>query len=76
MSTSPKKRIRSIAFGIAATACLLVPVTVSPGQGLEPNNACADGTCCRELNSVCSGEGETMLHHYQTLGGCTNLRTN
>lgn len=74
MSTSRTKTIRRVTVAVAATACLLIPVTVSPGQGIESNDACADESCCRELNSVCTGGGATMLHHYKSLGNCGTQR--
>jgi hypothetical protein len=69
MSVPQKKLIRRITLAIA-TVGLLVPVTVSPGQGIERNDACADGSCCRELNSVCLKDGSSTMHYYQSDGAC------
>lgn len=70
MSVPQKKVIRSIALVIASIG-LFVPVTVSPSQGIQGNEACADGKCCREMNSVCLQDGTSTIHHYQTDGSCS-----
>lgn len=59
-----KKLIRRVTFTVAALA-LLIPVTVSPGQGIDGNEACAGPTCCRELLSLCSMDGKTTIDHYK-----------
>lgn len=72
--TASQKTFARVSAGILAVAALLAPVTVSPSQGISGNEACADGSCCRELNSVCSRDGNTSLHHYQSLGPCTSKK--
>ena len=75
MTTSQKKIIRRVTFAVA-TIGLLVPVTVSPGQGIEGNEACASGTCCREMLSVCLIDGNSTTHYYQAADGvCAPVRT-
>lgn len=68
MTTLQRKLIRScaVAFGVIA---LMIPVTVSPNQGIDANDACANGQCCRELMSVCSSDGTSTTHYYQSATG-------
>lgn len=74
MTHGQKKLIRRITFGIAAVG-LLVPVTVSPSQGVEANEACGDDAkCCQELMSMCGGETDPMLHFYWDADGKCNVR--
>lgn len=68
MTTIQKKLIRRVTMA-AAVVGLLVPVTVSPNQGIDANDACANGTCCRELLSACNIDGNTTTHHYQDADG-------
>lgn len=68
MANPQKKLIRRVTLGFGILG-LLVPVTVSPSQGIEGNEACASGTCCRELMSVCSKDGSSTTHYYQDLDG-------
>ena len=74
VSNIQKKSIRRAAFGLAAFA-LLIPVTVSTSQGIEGNEACANGTCCREMLSICSADGTSTTHYYQAADGiCAPVR--
>ena len=66
MTDRQKTIIRRTSFAFGAIA-LLLPVTVSPSQGIEGNEACAGATCCRELNSVCDA-GDPILNHYNSPG--------
>lgn len=68
MTTSQKKLARRTAMA-AAVVGLLIPVSVSPNQGLDANDACANGTCCRELLSACTADGSTKTHYYQSSNG-------
>lgn len=63
MSMPQKKLIRRITITLAAVG-LFIPVTVSPGQGIEGNEACAGSSCCREMGSVCLGDGTSTSHYY------------
>ena len=75
MTTSQKKLARRTAMA-AAIVGLLIPVTVSPNQGLDANDACANGTCCRELMSACTSNGSTTTHYYQSSNGlCGETKT-
>ena len=69
MTEHARKTIRRITL-VAAAVGLLVPVTVSQSQGIEGNEACASGNCCRELNSVCMKPDGNALHHYPSDGSC------
>lgn len=56
------KRSTSPTFWMAAlavTLALMLPFTLSPTEGIEGKNACADGssTCCTDYFSACSGVG-------------------
>lgn len=74
MSSPRKNLIRGLAFACAAVG-LFIPVTVSPSQGIQGNEACANGSCCRELLSVCSKDGQSTTHYYQSPDGvCTAIR--
>ena len=73
MTQHQKKLIRRTTLALA-TVGLLIPVTVSPSQSVDINDACANGSCCRELNSVCLKDGTSNLHHYQATGACTTKR--
>lgn len=76
MSVPQKKVIRRITMLLAAVG-LLMPVTVSPGQGIEGNEACANGSCCREMMSVCYADGSSTMHHYSSGDGvCTQKAVN
>lgn len=69
MTAPQKKSIRRIALGFAALG-LLIPVTVSPSQGIQGNEACADGSCCREMMSVClNDDGTSTTHYYKDSDG-------
>lgn len=68
MTTFQKKLIRRATMA-AAVVGLLVPVSVSPNQGIDANDACASGTCCREMMSACIIDGQTTTHHYQSSNG-------
>ena len=68
MTTIQKKLVRRVTMA-AAVVGLLVPVTVSPSQGIDANDACAGGSCCRELMSACTVNGSTTTHHYQDADG-------
>ncbi|HUG40567.1 MAG TPA: hypothetical protein VMM12_08785 [Longimicrobiales bacterium] len=71
MTDVQKKLIRRTTMAIAAIG-LLIPVTVSPTQGIQGNEACADGSCCREMLSVCLKDGTSTTHYYQSSDGvCT-----
>ena len=70
MTTPQKKLIRRVAFAVAVIG-VMIPVTVSPNQGLDANDACADGSCCRELMSVCNNDGSSTTHYYNSTGPCT-----
>ena len=75
MTTFQKKLIRRTTMA-AAVVGLLVPVTVSPGQGIDANDACADGSCCREMLSVCVVDGKGTTHYYQSATGtCGESKT-
>ena len=76
MTSNQKKSIRRVALAVAALG-LLIPVTVSPGQGIEGNEACANGSCCREMLSVClNPDGSSTTHYYQDADGvCAPVRT-
>lgn len=63
MIAARKIRIRIAAFTVA-TGALLVPLTLTPRNAVDVNEACADATCCRELNSVCDQDGEVTIHYY------------
>lgn len=63
MTAVQKTRIRIAAFAVAAGA-LLVPVTLTSDSAVEVNEACADGSCCMELNSICDSDGDLVLHYY------------
>ena len=73
MTTSQKKLARLTAMA-AAVVGLLIPVSVSPNQGLDANDACANGTCCRELMSACTVNGSTTTHYYQSSNGTCGAR--
>ena len=68
MTTFQKKLIRRATMAGTVVA-LLVPVSVSPNQGLSGNEACANGNCCREMMSACIIDGSTTTHHYQSSNG-------
>lgn len=72
MTQRQKKTIRRTTFVFGAIA-LFIPVTVSPGQGVEGNEACAGSACCREMNSICDGEGGGLLHYYTDIDGKCNM---
>lgn len=73
--TASQQKFARLSAGVALVIGLLIPVTVSPGQGIEGNEACANGACCRELLSVCSKDGSSMSHYYQSSDGvCTQIR--
>lgn len=76
MTDRQSRIIRRAAMTIAALG-LLIPVTVSPGQGVEANEACADGACCREMMSLCPNpDGTYMNHYYSDLdGNCATTAT-
>lgn len=63
MTKAQKTRVRLVAltFGLVG---LLVPVTLSSGEGVEANDACAGGSCCREAGSVCDQDGEILMNYY------------
>lgn len=72
--TNPQKKLVRVAAMAATAVALLIPVTVSPGQGIEGNEACADGACCRELMSVCVKDGQASNHYYEPASGvCTSV---
>lgn len=74
MNDTQKSFARRLSLVIGALA-LLIPVTVSPSQGIEGNEACANGTCCREMLSVCSADGSSTTHYYNSIDGvCTAVR--
>ncbi len=63
MTKTQKTRVRlaALALGLAG---LLVPAALSPGDAIEANDACAAGSCCREVGSVCEVGEETQMHYY------------
>lgn len=71
MTVPRKTRIRLIALALGVLA-LLVPMTVSTG-GVEPNNACANGSCCFEPGSVCESSGGVMLDYAPNPKGCPDV---
>ena len=72
--TASQKKFARVSAGVLATLALLAPVTVSQSQGIDGNEACANGSCCRELNSICQVNGEQTMHHYLATGPCTAKR--
>ncbi|MDX1674760.1 MAG: hypothetical protein R3314_08205 [Longimicrobiales bacterium] len=66
MTRVQKLRIRIIA-GIAGATILLLPITLGPDTGVRPNDACADGSCCIEIGSVCESGGDVLLNYYASL---------
>lgn len=71
MTDAQKKLVRRTTMALA-TIGLLIPVTVSPNQGIQGNEACADGTCCREMLSVCMSDGTSTSHYYKDTDGVCN----
>lgn len=65
----PSKRTLWVGSAALAVAAVLTPATVSPDQGLQPNNACADAACCLEFLSVC---GDAMDYYESASGKCDN----
>lgn len=60
-------RVRRFVISLGATAALLIPISVSQTQGVsvDVNDACANGACCREFNSVCQGSDGARQHYYE-----------
>jgi hypothetical protein len=40
---------------VGAFAALLLPISFTPGKGVNATDACANGACCTELRSSCHG---------------------
>lgn len=69
MKTLPRLTLAAVLFITAA-----VPLTVSPGRGLELNGLCADGTCCPERRSICNiGGGDHTDYYRKAEGSCRLL---
>ena len=64
MTKAQKIRVRLIALAVGAAA-LLVPVTLTPGEAVEANEACADNVCCKEIGSVCEQDSTFHLNYYE-----------
>lgn len=66
MTQTRKIRIRLAALTVGAGA-LLIPVSFAPGQPdvIEPTDACADQTCCREPGSICDRDGKVNVNFYE-----------
>lgn len=66
MTHTHKARTRLAALTIGAAA-LLIPVSFAPGEphAIEPTDACAGQTCCREPGSICEKDGETRINFYE-----------
>lgn len=45
---------------------LLVPVSLTPGDAVQVNDACADGACCFEAGSLCEQDGKAHLNYYES----------
>ncbi len=71
MNISVKKLATRVSL-VLATAALLVPVSISPDQGVTSNEACAGDSCCKELMSLC-GLDDPLWDHYDSNG--TSCRT-
>ena len=63
MTRAQKLRIR-ILSGIAGATILLLPLTLGPDTRVRPNDACADGSCCIEIGSVCESGEDVLLNYY------------
>lgn len=69
MTKAQKLRIRLAAFAVGGAA-LLIPVTFSPGETVEANEACAEDVCCKEFGSSCMLDGELHLNYYEATDKC------
>lgn len=60
-------KISLLKIGIAGVVTLFLavtPLSLAPGGGLVPNEACgADENCVPEQGSVCTGGGQTLLDY-------------
>jgi hypothetical protein len=70
MKALPRLTLAAVLFITAA-----VPLTVSPGRGLELNGLCADGTCCPERRSICNiGGSDDHTDYYRKAEGSCRLQ--
>ena len=63
MRTISPRRLR-VLLVLAAAPAAMSPITFSPGHGLVPAAACADGTCCHEEKSLCFINGVRVTDAY------------
>jgi hypothetical protein len=76
MSTRPTFR-SSLRIGAVTAALALTPLAFTAGGDLRQNDACAAKeagvTCCRELMSVCTLDGQTHIDRYLANGKCPEV---